>query len=186
MKNILIILASFTPAILYSQKNFISIGGEFAVPATWGLDILAGNGLGGSFRFESSWGNHVSGIVTIGYLSFAKESHYLGSTTTASFKAIPIQGGIKYYVMKKKENPNGLYLSTELGIMPTSTHFTYTSNPEYTRKESGLSVAPGVGYLLGKLESSVRLQYNLTASGFNVYYYNLRVAYAFLKRRNKS
>ena len=185
MRTILMILATFTPSFLYSQKNFISIGAEFAIPGTSGLDMIAGNGLGGSFRFESSWGNHVSGIVTIGYLSFAKESHYMGSTTTASFKAIPIQGGIKYYIMKKKEIPKGLYISTEVGVMPTSTHFTYTSNPDHTHKESGYSVAPGVGYLLGKLESSVRLQYNLTDSGFNVYYYNLRIAYAF-RKRNKS
>ena len=176
--------ALLNPVTVFSQKTFISIGGELALglPSSYGLSMNAGTGFGGSFRVESSWGKHIAGIATIGYLWFAKETPFPGTpSTTSTFKALPIQAGLKYYPQERKEKPKGFFISAELGIMPTTTHFTNPPNPEFDRKETGLSCAPGVGYQLGDLESGFRLQYNLTASGFNVYYYNFRIAYAFLK-----
>ncbi|MDZ4808341.1 MAG: hypothetical protein SGI96_08715 [Bacteroidota bacterium] len=65
--------------------------------------------------------------------------------------------------------------------MPTTTHFDYAVNTDRDFKESGLSTALGIGYQLDNIEASTRLQYNLSASGFNVYYYNFRIAYTFIK-----
>jgi len=191
MKNKLVLLywlvILIAPEIVYSQKTFISVGGELALPSSTGLKMIAGIGFGGSIRLESSWKKHISGMATIGYLSFAKNNPYSSApATTSEFKAIPIQVGIKYYPKEKTEIAKGFYISAELGVMRTTTHFTYAANPDFNFKESGLSVAPGLGYLFRNLESSFRLQYNLSASGFNVYYYNFRLAYAFLKRKNKS
>ena len=183
MKNILVLICCLAPVIVLSQKTFISIGGELALPSSSGLKSVAGTGIGGSFRVESSWSNHIAGIATIGYLWFAKEDHFFNTSTSTTFKALSIQAGIKYYTREKKEIQKGFFISAELGAMPTTTHFDYETNPDLNFKETGISVAPGLGFMLGKIELSLRLQYNLTASGFNVYYYNFRLAYAFLKQK---
>jgi len=191
MKNILVMICCLatllTPEIVFGQKTFISIGGELALPgSSSGLNMNAGTGFGGSLRVESSWGKHVSGLATITYLGFAQAHPYSNTpATTARVKAIPIQVGLKYYPKERKITSKGIFISAELGLMPTTTHFTYEANPDLNFKETGFSVAPGLGYLLGNLESSFRLQYNLTASAFKVYYYNFRLAYAFLKRKDK-
>jgi hypothetical protein len=192
MKNITVLLywivIQLTPMLAFSQKAFISFGGELALPGSAsGLSMNAGTGFGGSFRVESSWGKHVSGMASISYLIFA-QSHPFSSTpsTTSKVKAIPIQVGLKYYFQKRTESSKGFFLSAEFGIMPTTTHFTYAANPDYDFKETGISAAPGLGYLLGNFESSFRLQYNLTASGYDIYYFNFRLAYAFRKSKEKS
>lgn len=188
MKKIIIFTMLFVlSATSISQKAFISIGPELAFPGSFGLSRNAGSGFGGSIRVETYWSKHISGIATIGYLSFAQqELTYSGTPpTTAKFKAIPIQAGLKYYPMERKKTPKGFFISTELGFMPTTIHFDYVANPDLDFKESGLSCATGIGYQLRNIESGFRLQFNLTASGFDIYYYNFRIAYAFLKKKGK-
>ncbi|MGZ5191166.1 MAG: outer membrane beta-barrel protein [Flavisolibacter sp.] len=192
MKSLFVIISCLvillTPEITFGQKTSFSIGGEIALPgSSSGLSMNAGTGFGGSLRVESSWSKHISGLATIGYLAFAQTHPYSTTpTTTSKVKAILIQAGLKYYPREKKESPKGFFISAELGIMPTTTHFTYAANPDLNFKETGFSCAPGIGYQLGHIESSFRIQYNLTASGFNVYYYNFRLAYSFLKRKDKN
>ena len=172
----------------FSQKTFFSLGPELALPgSSYSLSMNAGTGFGGSFRIESSWGKHISGMATVSYLGFSR-AHPFSSTpsTTTRVKAIPIEAGLKFYLQERKEIPQGFFISAEVGLMPTTTHFTYTANPDFNFKETGVSCAPGIGYQLGTLEAGFRLQYNLTASGFNVYYYDLRLAYSFLKRKDKN
>lgn len=189
MKSILLFSVFLTLSVAsFCQKTFVSIGGEIAIPgAGAGLKDMAGIGFGGSLRLESSWGKHTAGMVTIGYLGFAsKDDPFSGSPpTTTSVKAILVQVGMKYYLEERKETPKGMFISAELGLMPTTIHFDYAVNEDRDYKESGLSSALGIGYQLGNIESGVRLQYNLTASGFHVYYYNFRIAYAFLKGKKK-
>jgi len=174
--------------ISYSQKTILSIGPELAFPgSSYSMSTNAGTGFGGSVRIESTWRKHISGMLTVGYLGFAeKELPFSGTPPTRTkVKAIPIQAGVKYYIQKINEPPKGFFISAELGLMPTSTHFDYAVNPDFDFKESGLSTALGIGYLAGIIEAGFRLQYNLTASGFDVYYYNFRLAYCFLKIKNK-
>ena len=171
----------------FSQNAIFFIGPELALPNSFGLKMNAGTGLGGSLRVEFPSGKHISAIATIGYLGFAKKELLYSGTppTTARFNAIPIQAGVKYYPKERKETPKGVFISTELGFMPTTIHFDYAANPDRDFKESGLSTALGIGYQLGTVEAGFRFQYNLTASGFDVYYYNFRVAYNFLMRKRK-
>lgn len=193
MKKLFVILFCLsivlTPEILDAQKTSISLGGEVAFPGSnSGLSVNAGTGYGGSLRIETIFGDHVSGLATIGYLTFGqKELSFSGSPlTSAKVEAIPIQIGLKFYPGKKKEPTKRFFFTTEVGFMPTTTHFEYATNPDYDFKESGLSVAPGTGYQLGKIETSFRLQYNLTASGSNIYYTNFRLAYTFQKKKIKN
>ena len=171
----------------FSQKTTFSVGPELALPNSFGLKMNAGTGLGGSFRVEFSGGKHITGIATIGYLGFAKKAlPYSGTPPTiARFNAIPIQGGVKYYPKERKETPKGVFISAELGFMSTTVHFDYLNYPDLDFKESGLSTAMGIGYQLGNIESGFRVQFNLSDSGFDVYYYNFRIAYTFLKLKNK-
>ena len=190
-KVISFIIVLIISAQSFSQKNFFSIGPELALPNSVGLKTNAGTGIGGSLRFEFDGSKHIAGLVTIGYLGFAqKELAYSGTqpTTTrysARYSAIPIQVGVKYYTKERKETPKGFFISAELGIMPTTIHFDYLNIPDRDFKESGLSTAIGIGYQLGKIEAGFRGQYNFSASGFDIYYYNFRIAYAFLKRKVK-
>ena len=160
MKNLLILICSlaalFFPSIVFGQKTFVSIGPELALPDSYKQsNNNRGTGFGGSFRLESSWSKHVSGMATIGYLSFAKKSPFPSSPTyTNQVNAILIQVGIKYYVLEKNKNPNGFFLSGEIGIMPTSNHITYTNGSKQNFKEAGLSSALGVGYQYKKLETT--------------------------------
>jgi hypothetical protein len=185
-KKIVFIIILMISVRSFSQKTFFSIGPELALPgSSYSLSTNAGTGFGGSFRFEAFLTNHISGMATIGYLGFAqKELPYSGTPpTTTRVKAVPVQIGMKYYVEGKKETSKGLFISAELGLMPTTTHFNYAVNPDFNFKETGFSGAPGIGYLIGNIEAGFRLQYNFTASGYKVYYYNFRLAYAFLKKK---
>jgi hypothetical protein len=183
-KIILFTMLLVLSASSFSQKTFFSFGPELALPASYSQSHNnRGTGLGGSFRVESSWGKHVSGMATIGYLKFALVHDELFAGYSDQVNAMPIQVGLKYYSQERKEKSNGFFISAELGIMPTTNHITFTTGSKINSKETGLSVAPGLGYLLGNLESGFRLQYNLTATGSHVYYYNFRLAYAFLKKK---
>ena len=186
-KNILMMIVLIISAQSFSQNTVISIGPELALPNSFGLKRNAGTGLGGSFRVEFLGSNHITGIATIGYLGFAKkELPYSGTPPTiAMYRAIPIQAGVKYYTKEIKETAKGIFISAELGIMPTTIHFDYLNYPDLDFKESGLSTAMGIGYQLGNIESGFRVQFNLSDSGFDVYYYNFRIAYTFLKLKNK-
>ena len=185
-KSLLFLLVLILSTTGYSQKMIFTIGPELAIPgSSYSLKMNAGTGVGGSLRFESFLGNYISCIATVGYIGFAKqELPYSGTPPTiTTVKAIPIQAGLKYYFKAVKETPKSFFASAELGFMPITTHFDYAVNQDRDFKESGLSTALGIGYQLGNLEASTRLQYNLTASGFNVYYYNFRIAYGILKSK---
>jgi hypothetical protein len=176
---LLVLSTLLISAIANAQRAFISIGANAALPSSYGINRVAGTGVGGSFRFESAWSAHVSGMITVEYLKFAEQKNEFNTT---EFKAIPVQVGIKYYNRVIGKRPGGFFFSSELGLMPTTTHFTFVSNnPERTYKESGLCLAYGPGYLLGKGEASIRLQHNLSASGFDIYFIAFRLAYAFLR-----
>lgn len=176
-----------SPIILRSQKTFFSLGAELALPKKPESGITnLGTGFGVSARIESSWGKHISGMASLGYLGFAETTPYSNSPETkAKAYAIVFQPGIKYYLQKKEERPKGIFFSFELGLMYVNTAFDYATNPDNTLDYTDLSCAPGIGYQLGKIETGFRLQYNLGETGLNVYYYNFRIAYAFLKSKTK-
>jgi hypothetical protein len=186
MKKIIIFtMLLILSATSFSQKIFFSIGPELALPASYSQSHNnRGTGFGGSLRVESSWSKHISGMATVSYLGFAL-AHPYSTTYSEQVNAMLVQVGLKYYTQERKEKSNGFFISAELGIMPTTNHITSTTDSKMISKETGLSVAPGLGYLLGNLEAGFRLQYNLTATGYHVYYYNFRLAYAFLKKKDK-
>lgn len=145
--------------------------------------MVAGTLTGGSLRIEPSFGEHTSGMATIGYLFSSEQQPYptIAPATTSNYKVLPLQIGVKYYLKEKGEDPKGFFISGELGLLFTTTELSNPANPDIKRKEADLGLAPGIGFLFGKFEPSFRLQYNLSDSGFKVYYYDFRIAYAFRK-----
>jgi hypothetical protein len=124
---------------------------------------------------ETPFSKRTYGIATAEYLKFIEKSAFQYVT---NFTAVPIQIGIKYYTAKEVEKiANGLFISGEIGIIASTSKYNYTSGNQNKFKESGISVAPGIGYQFSKIESSIRPQFNLSASGFNVYYLNFRLGY---------
>jgi hypothetical protein len=184
MKKILLLTCLVAgSAVCIGQKFIFNIGPELAIPGgkDYGLKRTAGTGVGGSIRAELLFSQHCSIITTVGYLSFGEQEDEFSGTppTTTKVHAIPIQAGIKYYIKKITEPVNGIFVSAETGFMPTTTHFDYAVSPDSDFKESGFTAAIGSGYQHKSLEAGFRLQYNLTASGLNIYYFNFRVAYGF-------
>lgn len=173
------------PVIGFGQKTFVSIGPELALPESHKLPYnYKGVGFGGSVRLESFFNKQFSGIATAGYLSFAKTTPYLYEPNyNRQIDAFIIQVGVKFYLKPINENPTGFFFTGEAGLMPTSTHITYTNGSKQNRKENGLSVALGSGFQYKKIETSFRLQFNLSDNGYHVYYYNFRLAYALFNRK---
>lgn len=173
--------------IVWAQNTMISLGGNYVKPGlNSGIDFYAGSGFGGSLRLETSLGKHTYGIATIEYFQFAEKEYYAfgNLVNTSSFTALPIQIGLRHFIgTQEKRLAKGFFISFELGVMPTKTQSSYTNgSPDSEFKESSLSVAPGIGYQLGRVEASIRPQFNLTASGFNVYYFNFRLAYVVFRK----
>lgn len=169
----------FISAMAYSQKVF-SFGPEMALPARYRQSYNnMGTGVGGSIRLESPWSKHVSGMVTAGYLIFGEKHPYpTDPAYTEQLNILIIQAGIKYYIEAKTDMAKGIFLSTEIGAMPSTNNISFTNGSKEKFKEGGLSIALGTGYQLKNLDASFRLQYNLTVRGLHVYYYNFRLAYA--------
>jgi hypothetical protein len=173
--------------IVRAQNTLISLGGNYVKPGSnSGIDFYAGSGFGGSARIETSLGKHTYGMATVEYFQFSeKENYEFGNkVNTSNFSAMPLQIGLRHFIGTQEERlANGFFISFELGVMPTKTHFTYTNgSPDFEYKESGLSVAPGIGYQISRVEASIRPQFNLAASGFNVYYLNFRLAYVVFRK----
>ena len=181
------LLTLFISMMANSQKTFLSVGPELALPARFDQSHNnIGTGIGGSLRLEASWSKHVSGIATVGYLSFEEASPFSTQPTfTEQLNTIIIQAGIKYYIKERIDLTKGVFFSGELGSMPTTNEITFTTGAKEKFKEGGLSLALGTGYQLKNIEASFRLQYNLAARGFHIYYYNFRLAYAFLREKKK-
>lgn len=186
-KLLLLILLMLFSNPVWSQNTLISLGGNYASPrSNGGIDFYAGSGFGGSLRLETSMGKHTYGMATIEYFQFAEKEHYeFGKlVNTSDFSAMPVQIGLRHFIGTPEERlAKGFFISFELGIMATKTHSTYTNgSPESEFKSSGLSVAPGIGYQLGRIEASIRPQFNLADAGFNVYYLNFRLAYVVFRK----
>ena len=183
MKIFILCVLSFCicSTICVAQKTFLSLGPELAFPGTTeSMKMNAGTGFGGFLRLESVFGNHISGMATVSLLFFGeKQQTYITEQTTTKVTMVPLEIGLKYYFPRIEQTPKGIFLSLETGLMPVKTHFNYQNTPDNDFRETGWAAAFGAGYQFWKLESSFRFQYNLTAGGYHVYYYNIRIAYAF-------
>lgn len=190
-KLLLLIMLMLFSSIVWGQNTLISLGGNYVSPGSnSGIDFYAGSGFGGSLRLETSMGKHTYGMATLEYFQFAEKEYYeFGKlVNTSDFTAMPVQIGLRHFIGTQEERlAKGFFISFELGVMPTKTHSTYTNgSPDSEFKESGLSVAPGIGYQAGRVEASIRPQFNLAASGFNVYYLNFRLAYVVFRKFKKT
>ena len=189
MKSILVIMVCctlFYPSLsAHAQKAVLSLGPEVAFPGKTAGTQTKKTGAGGSFRFESLSGKHLSFVFTAGYISFGESKPYSYTTTVYKVNAIPVQLGIKYYTQAQKEIPDGFFLSAEAGYIITGGHINYPNGLTQKPGESGFGIAIGPGYFHKHLDLGMRAQFNLTNSGFRVYYYNVRVAYALYTKKKK-
>ncbi|HZF64028.1 MAG TPA: outer membrane beta-barrel protein [Chitinophagaceae bacterium] len=190
MKYIFTLVCSILSGVTTSfcQDFQLSLGGELALTnqKIYGLSQQAGNGIGGSARFEIA-GRKTGATLAIGYIDFQDRNNLeMFTSSTTSKMVIPIQVGMKYYVFATRPR-NSPYASLELGIMKMKIEKTYSNGslPGFRRSYHDLSAAPGIGYQLGKLDVCFRLQYNLSDAGYHVYYYNFRLGYNILPTTKK-
>ncbi|MFI5152522.1 MAG: hypothetical protein ACHQET_04265 [Chitinophagales bacterium] len=189
MKILLLFILSFCIffTVGLGQTAFLSLGPDLAIPGSFSesMKMNAGTGFGGSLRLEAVFGKHITGTATVSTLFFGKKQQtYITEQTTTAVTTVPFEIGLKYYFPRIEQAPSGIFLSIESGIMPTKTHFDYQNSPDADFRETGWAAAFGAGYQFWNIESSFRFQYNLTASGYHVYYYDIRIAYAFLRPRS--
>lgn len=188
MKKTILLLVLVTGSfVCLAQQTILNIGPELAIPGGKDYDLkrTAKTGVGGSFRIEYLFSKHISVMATLGYLTFGRQEEAFSGTppTTTKVNVIPIQGGLKYYTKKVTDPVKGIFISLETGFMHTTTRFDYALQPDRTYKEGGFPVALGSGYQHKSLEAGFRLQFNLYASGWNIYYFNFRVAYGFSRSK---
>lgn len=185
MKNFIFMLCSFmvlsVPITLQCQTAFVSVGANIVLPQVIHFELGSKPGYGGSLHFEAAWSSHFSGMGTVEYLHFSNSQPY----QSIRLIVVPVQTGIKYYVARSTVYRKGLFFSFETGVLFTWEHYSYTFNPGATFNNSDISIAPGIGYLLGNLEINARAQYSLLQTGFSTNYFNFGLALCFFKKNSK-
>ena len=143
--SILFIVLLFAASLINAQGKF-SIGGglELALPQGDWSDA-AGTGIGFTARGEYPFTKNITGIATVGYISFGGDE--IGGTEW-SYSAIPILAGAKYYFKKSGE---GFYAQGELGFHMMSIEVDYPSNSFFgggssSTSETEFSLGIGAGY----------------------------------------
>lgn len=157
-------------AITFAQKSmYIGIGGNVALPMSKFSDY-ANTGFGATARGEMPLATSMTGMVTVGYLTWGGKT--VGSELSGgysysySYSCIPIMAGLKYYF-----TPGGFYGFVDLGLNMFSIKVeTKTASPYYpsgssTASETKFGAGFGVGYELPlsktmKLDLSGKYQWN--------------------------
>jgi hypothetical protein len=176
--GISIALGMLIPLLASSQKAFISLGAEFAIPAI-DYSETGNSGFGGSVRMEHPWSKHVSGILSVEYLQYSTRE--INSDFHEQFSVLPVQFGIKYYTKEKTIYPAGFYLSAELGF--TGEFYRYDFSDPYNKIDThhdtyiGFCNTMGAGYQLGIMDAGFRFQTILSANSGITLYYNFRLAF---------
>lgn len=170
-----ILLAVLFTGFINAQSQWVSVGGNLALPmGGWGDN--ANIGFGGTATYERSFTPNIVGQVYAGYLNFGGES--VGDFSY-SFSMIPIMVGGKYYFQPGK----GLYANALLGVhmfsvkVPEYTFFgvTYGGGSE-TSTEFSLGVGAGYEMPMGKNALDLSAHFMIVS---DANYIGARVAYKF-------
>lgn len=171
------ILILLSPSLVLAQKKtFFSLGAEIAFPAGNYMEV-GSTGVGGLIGLEHVWSAHVSGIVTLEYISFSTKE--INQDFTEKFSALPVQFGVKYYTAERSGNPQGLYFSGGLGFMlefNTTNIGAYPYHNTYHDTDLGFSDWVGAGYQLGIVDLGFRFQNFLSSNSGATFFYNFKVA----------
>lgn len=177
MKQLLsvILLAVLFTGFINAQSQWVSVGGNLALPmGGWGDN--ANIGFGGTATYERSFTPNIVGEVYAGYLSFGGETV---GTFSYSFSMIPIMVGGKYYFQPGK----GLYGNALLGV-----HLLSVETPSFTilgvtygggsASSTEFSLGVGAGYEMPMGKNALDLSAHfMIVSDAN--YIGARVAYKF-------
>jgi hypothetical protein len=177
MKQLLsvILLAVLFTGFVNAQSQWVSIGGNLALPMGSFGDV-ANVGFGGTATYERSFAPNIVGQVYAGYISFGGKEIF-GFDYSSSM--IPIMAGAKYFFQPGK----GLYANALLGVhlfsakVPTYNFITGTSSTE-TSTSTEFSLGVGAGYELPMGKNALDLSAHfMVVSDAN--YIGARVAYKF-------
>jgi hypothetical protein len=170
-----ILLAVLFTGFINAQSQWVSVGGNLALPmGGWGDN--ANIGFGGTATYERSFTPNIVGQVYAGYLSFGGETV---GTFSYSFSMIPIMVGGKYYFQPGK----GLYGNALLGVhlfsveTPSFTLFGQTyGGGSASSTEFSLGVGAGYEMPMGKNALDLSAHFMIVS---DANYIGARVAYKF-------
>ena len=177
--GISITLGMLVPLLASSQKPFISVGLEYALPAANYME-MGNSGIGGSVTMEHPWSKHVSGLLSVEYIQYGTRE--INIYFHEQFSALPIQFGVKYYTKEMVTYPAGFYFSGELGFTGEFYHLTFygdynNSINEHHDTYVGFCNTLGAGYQLGIMDAGFRFQTILSVNSGITSYYNFRLAF---------
>src|SRR5579859_5915206 len=172
--NSLLFLCALSLLVVAKASAQFSAGAELGLPMGNFSDV-SNTGLGVSLRYEANIQDKLNWTASIGYLSFGGKPYLGGSFGNVS--AIPLAGGIKYYLNKAGD---GLYLAGDLGINFISYSVAFPNQGSgngvtfASANTTRVGLSPGVGYRIKNWDFTGR--FNLV-SDFT--YLGLRAAYVF-------
>lgn len=175
--NIFLVGVFLSLSVTQAMAQF-SGGVEVGLPMSTFSD-LAKVGFGASVRYEASIKDKLSWTGSAGFLSFSGNSFTVGTVTGTygSTTAIPISGGIKYYL---NEANNGFYAAADLNVNFLSYSVVFPNSgggngyTTGTASTSRVGLAPGIGYRTGNWDIAGR--FNIVT---DFTYLGIRAAYIF-------
>ncbi len=139
---VVMLLASICTTLAQEEKLWFSLGADVLVPVgKLKTEVLVG--YGGSANISLYVSPQFALTVSIGFASFEGKSDSL-----ASFRGVPIRGGLKFYLLRQKAIR--IYSTSEAGAF-------FLSNKQ------GTSVGFGIAPILG-FESPIGARANLDVS----------------------
>ncbi len=182
MKKILFVIFLLPVISVNGQRIIFSQGLDVVIPHGI-LKSSANTGFGQSFRCDLIFNKYLVGIGTVGFMSFGQKTY----TTTAppasistKTRMIPIQAGMKFYVMHNPSKKSGIYLSGETGLNILINKSTLNGTNENIPTEYDFGYAFGAGYIINRFELSYRQQF-VKPSGKTINYSGFRLAWLLSK-----
>jgi hypothetical protein len=177
-----LLISAFTMNNTLAQgKNYIGIGANLALPMGSFSDV-AGVGFGGTGTFEMEFTPNITGVGTIGYLSFGgKDFSEPGFSYSYGYSDIPVMAGIKYYFTPGIP----FYGIGQIGFQIFNSNYSSTiTDPYFTGSYSGsasstefaLSLGAGYEIPIGKAAIDLTGTFNLIS---DLNYIGFRAAYRF-------
>lgn len=144
MKKLVVLIALLAFAVSFNAQSKMKLGiGLNANLPSGTFGDVAGTGIGGTAQLELGLTDQITGVATVGYITYGKKDLLgIGSYT---YSCIPVAAGVKYHLA------NGFYGIADVGLYSFTADVEvsfggFTSTASESSSEFGIGV--GAGYCM--------------------------------------